>query len=311
MSKSILITGAAGFLGSHLCDFFIKKNYKVYGIDSLLTGVKTNIIHHENNPKFKFIVHDICNKIEIKEKFNYILHFASPASPMDYLNYPIKTLRIGSIGTENVLKFAKKNNSTVLVASTSEVYGDPIEHPQKESYFGNVNPIGPRGVYDEAKRYLEAITMAYHKKYNVDIRIARIFNTYGPRMRKNDGRAIPAFINQSIEKKSFTIFGDGCQTRSFCYVEDTIVGIYKLLKSTYNKPINIGNPNEYTILELINLINKINGYKNDIIFKELPENDPKKRKPSIDLAKKILNWEPVTNLKDGLNLTFKFYKKND
>ena len=307
MSKSLLITGVAGFLGSHLCDLFLKKKFKVIGIDNLITGDISNIKHNINNKNFKFINHDVCDEIFLNEKINYILHFASPASPQDYLNYPIETLRIGSKGTENVLSFAKKNNATILLASTSEIYGDPDEHPQSESYFGNVNPIGPRGVYDEAKRYLEAMSMAYFRKFNLNIKIARIFNTYGPRMRKNDGRAIPNFINQSINRKKYTLYGDGNQTRSFCYVSDTTEGIFKLLFSNYNNPVNIGNPDEYTLNQLLKLINQINNYNNEIIFKKLPENDPKRRKPDISLAKKILNWQPKISLRDGLIKTIDYY----
>lgn len=310
MSKSILITGVAGFLGSHLCDSFISKKYKVFGIDNLITGDINNLIQHKSNKNFKFINHDICDKINIKHQIDYILHFASPASPTDYLNYPIETLRTGSIGTENVLKFAKEKKSIVLVASTSEIYGDPLDHPQKESYFGNVNPIGPRGVYDEAKRYLEAISMAYLRKFKMDIKIARIFNTYGPRMKKNDGRAIPTFINQSLNKSKYTVYGSGNQTRSFCYVQDTINGLTKLLFSNYNLPVNIGNPQEYSLLQLLELINKITGFENEIAFKNLPENDPKRRKPDIKLAKKVLNWKPKIDLEDGLIQTLSFYKKS-
>ena len=307
MSKSLLITGVAGFLGSHLCDLFLKKKFKVFGIDNLITGDLINVKHNINNKNFKFINHDVCDEIFLNEKIDYILHFASPASPQDYLNYPIETLRIGSKGTENVLSFAKKNNATILLASTSEIYGDPDEHPQSESYFGNVNPIGPRGVYDEAKRYLEAMSMAYFRKFNLNIKIARIFNTYGPRMRKNDGRAIPNFINQSINRKKYTLYGDGNQTRSFCYVSDTTEGIFKLLFSNYNNPVNIGNPDEYTLNQLLKLINQINNYNNEIIFKKLPENDPKRRKPDISLAKKILNWQPKISLRDGLIKTIDYY----
>ena len=307
MSKSLLITGVAGFLGSHLCDLFLKKKFKVFGIDNLITGDLINVKHNINNKNFKFINHDVCNEIFLNEKIDYILHFASPASPQDYLNYPIETLRIGSKGTENILSFAKKNNATILLASTSEIYGDPEKHPQSELYFGNVNPIGPRGVYDEAKRYLEAMSMAYFRKFNLNIKIARIFNTYGPRMRKNDGRAIPNFINQSINRKKYTLYGDGNQTRSFCYVSDTTDAIFKLLFSNYNNPVNIGNPDEYTLNQLLKLINQINNYTNEIIFKKLPENDPKRRKPDISLAKKILNWEPKISLRDGLIKTIDYY----
>ena len=248
-----------------------------------------------------------CTPFENTQPIDYILHFASPASPIDYLKYPLKTLRIGSVGTENILNLALKKKSIILVASTSEIYGDPLEHPQSESYFGNVNPIGPRGVYDEAKRYLEAMTMAYKRKKKLNIRIVRIFNTYGPRMRINDGRAIPNFINQSMNRKKYTLYGDGNQTRSFCYVSDTTDAIFKLLFSNYNNPVNIGNPDEYTLNQLLKLINQINNYTNEIIFKKLPENDPKRRKPDISLAKKILNWEPKISLRDGLIKTIDYY----
>ena len=250
MSKTILVTGCCGFIGSNMCNFLLKKNYNLIGIDNLLTGRKQNINHLLSDKKFNFIKHDICNPIDLKFKIDKILHFASTASPKDYLRFPIKTLQIGSLGTENILKLGLQKNASVLVASTSEVYGDPLEHPQKETYFGNVNPIGPRGVYDEAKRYLEAITMAYHTKKNLNTKIVRIFNTYGPNMRLEDGRAIPNFINQIISKKKITIYGDGNQTRSFCYIDDTVEGIYQLLNSNYNLPVNIGNSNEYTIIEL-------------------------------------------------------------
>ena len=302
----ILITGGAGFLGSHLCDYFLKKNFKVYALDNFLTGSEKNIHHLKTNTKFEFINHDICDKLVFNEKIDYVLHFASPASPLDYLKYPIKTLQIGSTGTENILNFALKNNSTILVASTSEVYGDPLQHPQTENYFGNVNPIGPRGVYDEAKRYLEAITTAYKTKLGLNVRIARIFNTYGPRMRINDGRVIPTFINQSINNDNFTIFGDGKQTRSFCYIDDTIEGIFKLLMSNYSKPLNIGNPNECNLFDLIELIKKISQCNSGIVYKNLPENDPKKRKPDINLALKILDWYPKTSLETGIIKTFNY-----
>ena len=305
--KTILITGCCGFIGSHLTDFFIKKNFQVFGLDNLLTGDINNINHLANNENFKFIEHDVCKTIKIKKKLDYILHFASPASPIDYLKFPIKTLNIGSIGTENILKLGVKNNAIVLVASTSEVYGDPLEHPQRETYFGNVNPIGPRGVYDVAKRYLEAMTIAYKKKKNLNVRIVRIFNTYGPRMRINDGRAIPNFISQAMNNKNFTIYGNGLQTRSFCYIDDTIDGIYKLIKSNYQFPVNIGNPREYTILEVVEIIKTIISTTSKICFKELPENDPKVRKPNIDLAKKLLKWKPDLKLKDGLIKTINYY----
>ena len=308
--NSILISGAAGFIGSHLCDFFLKKKFKVIAIDNLMTGTMKNINHNLNNKYFSFIEHDICNPIQIKDKLDYILHFASPASPIDYLNNPIKTLRIGSTGTENMLNLALKKSCTILVASTSEIYGDPLEHPQKESYFGNVNPIGPRGVYDEAKRYLEALTIAYKNTKDLDVRIVRIFNTYGPRMRKNDGRAIPNFINQALNNKNITVYGNGEQTRSFCYVDDTIKGIYKLLISNYKLPVNIGNPNEYSINTLVKVIKSKINTSSKTVYKDLPENDPKIRKPSIDLAMNILKWEPKINLSKGLDMTIKFYNKS-
>jgi dTDP-glucose 4,6-dehydratase len=308
MKKTILITGAAGFLGSHLCDFFIFKKYRVIGIDNLLTGEMSNIKHLKNNLLFNFLKIDINTDFEINEKIDYILHFASPASPIDYLKMPIETLRTGSIGTENVLKIALKNKSTILIASTSEVYGDPLEHPQKEEYYGNVNPIGPRSVYDEAKRFQEALTTAYYSFYGLDIKIARIFNTYGPRMKINDGRALPTFIRQVLNKEPLTIFGNGQQTRSFCYVDDLVLGIYKLLKSNYNKPINLGNPEEITILDFAKEIIALNGFDSKIIYHNLPLNDPLKRKPDISRAKKILKWNPKVSRKDGLEKTFSYFK---
>ena len=307
--NSILISGAAGFIGSHLCDFFLKKQFKVIAIDNFMTGSMKNINHNLKNKNFSFIEHDICNPIKIKNKLDYILHFASPASPIDYLNNPIKTLRIGSTGTENMLNLANENNCTILVASTSEIYGDPLEHPQKESYFGNVNPIGPRGVYDEAKRYLEALTVAFKNVKDLDVRIVRIFNTYGPRMRKNDGRAIPNFINQALNNKNITVFGNGEQTRSFCYIDDTVEGIYKLLISNYKLPVNIGNPKEYSINDLVKVIKSKINTNSKTIYLDLPENDPKTRKPSIDLAMNILQWEPKISLSKGLDITIKFYNK--
>jgi dTDP-glucose 4,6-dehydratase len=302
-----LITGAAGFLGSHLCDYFLTKQYKVIGIDNFLTGREENIIHNYTNKKFSFIQHDVCNTISFDKKIDYILHFASPASPDDYLNFPIETLKIGSLGTENMLELATQHNARILVASTSEIYGDPLEHPQSESYFGNVNPIGPRGVYDEAKRYLEAITTAYKRKKKLNTRIIRIFNTYGPRMRVDDGRAIPNFINQALKNQDITIYGDGSQTRSFCYVDDTISAVFKVLKSNYSSPINIGNPDEYSILELVNFIKLMIKTNSKVVYKKLPENDPKIRKPDINLAKEILDWQPKVDLSEGLKKTIKYF----
>lgn len=310
MGKTILITGAAGFLGSHLCDFFLKKGLNVIGLDNFMTGSFYNLKHNETNKNFSFLEHDVCNKIKINNELDYILHFASPASPIDYLNFPIKTLKIGAIGTQNMLDLACQKKATIMVASTSEIYGDPLEHPQKECYFGNVNPIGPRGVYDESKRFLEALTIAYKTKKNLDVRIVRIFNTYGPRMRVNDGRAIPNFINQCLTNSDITVFGDGLQTRSFCYIDDTVKGIFKLLNSSYTLPVNIGNPDEYNILELVKIIKSIIPSTNKIIYKKFPENDPKIRKPDISLAKNKLNWSPKIKLRDGLIKTIKFYKNS-
>ena len=306
--KTVLITGCCGFIGSHLSEYFTNKEFNVIGIDNLLTGNFDNIKHLNKLNNFKFYEHDVCKEINIKTKIDYILHFASTASPIDYLKFPIKTLQIGSIGTENILKLGVKNNATVLVASTSEIYGDPLEHPQKETYYGNVNPIGPRGVYDEAKRYLEAMTIAYKNKKKLNIRIVRIFNTYGPKMRINDGRAIPNFINQILNNKDITVYGDGNQTRSFCYIDDTISGVIKLLKTDYQLPVNIGNPKEYTILQLVDKIKAIIPSSSNIVYRNLPENDPKIRRPDIQLAKKLLNWEPKTKLIDGLKRTIKYYQ---
>ena len=307
MSQTILVTGCCGFIGSNMCEFLISKNYNVIGIDNLLTGKIENIQNLLNNNKFEFIEQDVCVRVNLNIKIDKILHFASTASPKDYLKFPIKTLEIGSIGTQNILDLACKNKSTILVASTSEVYGDPLEHPQKEDYFGNVNPVGPRGVYDEAKRYLEAITMAYKSKKNLDTRIVRIFNTYGPKMRKNDGRAIPNFINQMIKNEDITIYGDGNQTRSFCYIDDTVLGIYKILNCDYKFPINIGNPTEFSINELIRIIKKIIPNNSKKIFLDLPENDPKVRKPEINLAKNILKWTPKIELEQGLRKTIDYF----
>ena len=307
MNKTFLITGCCGFIGTNMCEFLLKKNFQVIGVDNLLTGKKSNLKIFEKYDTFSFLKHDVVYPLKINKKIDYIIHFASTASPIDYMRFPIKTLRIGSIGTENILNLAIKKKSKVIVASTSEIYGDPLEHPQNESYFGNVNPIGPRGVYDEAKRYLEAITMAYHKKEGVDTKIARIFNSYGPKMRKNDGRAIPNFINQIMDNKDITIYGNGTQTRSFCYISDTIEGIFKLVNSDYNYPVNIGNPKEYSILKLVKIIRNLIPSNSKIKFLKLPENDPKVRRPDISLAKKILKWEPKISLEDGLKKTIDYF----
>jgi len=308
MKKTILVTGAAGFIGSHLCDYLISKNYKVIGIDNLITGSIKNLSQLEDNINFEFLNIDITKDFKIKKKIDYILHFASPASPLDYLKIPLDTLRVGSLGTENVLKIALKNNSRILIASTSEVYGDPLVHPQTEEYFGNVDPVGPRGVYDEAKRFQEALTTAYHTFHGLDIRIARIFNTYGSRMRVNDGRAIPTFIGQVLRKESLTVFGDGSQTRSFCFIDDMVEGIYKLLLSNYTKPLNLGNPDEISLIDFAKEIIDIGKTNNKIIFKPLPVNDPLQRKPDITKAIKILNWQPFTSRKKGLENAFKYFK---
>ena len=308
MKKTILITGAAGFLGSHLSDFFLSKNYKVIGLDNLITGNLKNLSHLNSNLDFEFKEIDITCNFNIEDSIDFILHFASPASPLDYLKIPLETLRVGSLGTENVLKLALQNNARILIASTSEVYGDPLVHPQHEEYFGNVDPVGPRGVYDEAKRFQEAITNAYHTFYGLDIRIARIFNTYGSRMRVNDGRAIPTFIGQVLRGEKLTVFGDGSQTRSFCFVDDMVEGIYKLLHSNYTKPINLGNPEEIALIDFAKEIIAIGGNDNKIVFKPLPLNDPMRRKPDIAKAIKILNWQPHVSRKKGLENTFNYFK---
>lgn len=306
--KTVLISGAAGFLGSHLCDKFLLEGFKVIGVDNFITGNFSNISHLSKNPNFNLIEHDITDYIKIDQPIDYILNFASPASPIDYLKIPIQTLKVGSLGTHNLLGLAKAKNARILLASTSEIYGDPLEHPQKESYNGNVNTIGTRGVYDEAKRFLESLTMAYNRVHGLETRIVRIFNTYGPRMRLNDGRVIPAFIGQCLRGESITVFGDGSQTRSFCYVDDQIDGIFKLLFSDYHLPVNIGNPNEISILEFTNEIKELTNSNSEIIYKPLPENDPLKRKPDITLAKKVLNWEPKVLRTEGLKKTIDYFK---
>lgn len=305
--KRVLVTGAAGFLGSHICERFLNENFKVLGMDNFITGSTYNVAILSKYQNFEFIEHDVSNFIKVEGEIDYILHFASPASPIDYLKIPIQTLKVGSLGTHNLLGLAKAKKSVILVASTSEVYGDPLVHPQKENYFGNVNPIGPRGVYDEAKRFQEAITMAYHRFHKLDTKIVRIFNTYGPRMRLNDGRVLPAFIGQALRGEDLTIFGDGKQTRSFCYVDDLINGIFKLLFSNYNLPINIGNPNEITINDFAKEILKLTNSDQKIIYKPLPENDPLKRKPDIELANTILNWNPKIQREEGLKLTYDYF----
>jgi dTDP-glucose 4,6-dehydratase len=307
-NKRILITGAAGFLGSHLCDRFIKEGFEVIGMDNLITGDIKNIEHLFKYKEFEFIEHDVTKFIHIPGKLDYILNFASPASPIDYLKIPIQTLKVGSLGTHNCLGLAKEKNARILVASTSEVYGDPTVHPQTEDYWGNVNPVGPRGVYDEAKRFQEAITMAYHTYHKVETRIVRIFNTYGPRMRLNDGRVLPAFIGQALRGEDLTVFGDGSQTRSFCYVDDLIEGIFRLLMSDYAYPVNIGNPDEITIKQFGEEIIKLTGTKQKMILKDLPTDDPKQRQPDITLARKLLGWEPKVNRAEGLKITYDYFK---
>ena len=307
--KRILITGAAGFLGSHLSDRFIKEGYHVIGMDNLVTGSMKNIEHLFPKKEFEFYFHDVTKFVHVPGKLDYILHFASPASPIDYLKIPIQTLKVGSLGTHNLLGLAKEKKARFLIASTSEIYGDPTVHPQNEEYWGNVNPIGPRGVYDEAKRFQEAITMAYHTYHGLETRIVRIFNTYGPRMRLNDGRALPAFFSQAIEGKDITVFGDGSQTRSFCYVDDLVEGIYRLLLSDYVNPVNIGNPDEITIKEFAEEIIKLTGTDQKIIYTPLPTDDPKQRQPDITKAKELLGWEPKVSRKEGLKVTYDYFKK--
>ena len=307
--KRVLITGAAGFIGSHLCDRFINEKYEVIAIDNLITGDKKNISHLEKLPQFTFIKHDITERIEINGELDFILHFASPASPIDYLKIPIQTLKVGSLGTHNCLGLARNKKARILIASTSEVYGDPQVHPQNEEYWGHVNPIGPRGVYDEAKRFQEAITMAYHTYHGLETRIARIFNTYGPRMRLNDGRALPAFIGQALRGEDLTVFGDGSQTRSFCFVDDLVEGIFKLLHSDYSGPVNLGNPDEVSILEFAKEIIQLTGTNQKIIFKDLPKDDPTQRRPDIDKAIEILNWSPKIIRSEGLMKTYHAFQK--
>ncbi|PUZ24780.1 NAD-dependent dehydratase [Chitinophaga parva] len=307
--KRILIAGAAGFLGSHLCDRFIKEGYHVIGMDNLLTGNLRNIEHLFSLPDFEYYHHDVTKFVHVPGQLDYILHFASPASPIDYLKMPIQTLKVGALGTHNLLGLAKEKKARILVASTSEVYGDPNVHPQPEEYWGNVNPIGPRGVYDEAKRFMESITMAYHNFHGVETRIIRIFNTYGPRMRLDDGRALPAFMSQALTGQDITVFGDGSQTRSFCYVSDLVDGIYRLLLSDYHLPVNIGNPAEISLLEFAEEIIKLTGTDQKITFHPLPKDDPKQRKPDITKARTILGWEPKVSREEGLKITYEYFKQ--
>lgn len=309
MSKAILITGGCGFIGSQLCERLLAEGHNILCMDNLITGKIENIQHLLISKRFKFIKHNVSTYIDIKGNLDYILHFASPASPMDYLNYPIQTLKVGSLGTHNALGVAKARGAKFLLASTSEVYGDPKIHPQPEDYWGNVNCIGPRGVYDEAKRFAEAITMAYHRVHKIDARIVRIFNTYGERMRENDGRAIPAFISQALADKPITVFGKGTQTRSFCYISDMVDGILRLMRSSMHEPVNIGNPSEYTILELAEKIIELTDSKSRIVFKSLPVDDPKVRQPDISKAKRSLKWQPKVGLDEGLERTICWFKK--
>ena len=306
--KRILITGAAGFLGSHLCDRFVKEGYYVIGMDNLITGDLKNLEHLFPNKHFEFHHHDVTKFVHVSGQLDYILHFASPASPIDYLKIPIQTLKVGSLGTHNLLGLAREKKARILIASTSEIYGDPLVHPQTEEYYGNVNTIGPRGVYDEAKRFQESITMAYHTFHGVETRIVRIFNTYGPRMRLNDGRVIPAFIGQALRGEDLTVFGDGSQTRSFCYVDDQVEGIYRLLLSDYVYPVNIGNPHEITIADFAEEIIKLTGTEQKVIYKPLPVNDPLQRQPDITKAKEILGWEPKVDREEGMKITLDYFK---
>lgn len=308
MSKRVLITGAAGFLGSHLCDRFISQGFHVIGMDNLITGSLSNIEHLFHLEKFEFYHHDVTTFVHVPGALDYILHFASPASPIDYLKIPIQTLKVGSLGTHNLLGLAKVKNARILIASTSEVYGDPLVHPQDEDYYGNVNTIGPRGVYDEAKRFQESITMAYHRFHGLETRIVRIFNTYGPRMRLNDGRVIPAFMGQALRGEDLTIFGDGLQTRSFCYVDDQVDGIYRLLMSDYAYPVNIGNPDEISIKDFANEIISLTGTSQKVVYQELPQDDPLQRQPDITKAKELLGWDVTTTRQEGMKKTFDYFK---
>ncbi len=308
MSKTVLITGGAGFIGSHLCDRFIEEGYTVYVMDNLITGTLDNIEHLFGHPSFRFYHHDVSNFVHIPGPLDYILHFASPASPIDYLKMPIQTLKVGSLGTHNLLGLAKSKGARILIASTSEVYGDPEVHPQTEEYWGHVNPIGPRGVYDEAKRFQEAMTMAYHTYHGLEVRIVRIFNTYGPKMRLDDGRALPNFMSQALKGEDITIYGDGSQTRSFCYVDDLVEGIYRLLLSDYSYPVNLGNPEEITILDFAKELIALTGSRSKIVYRPLPENDPLRRKPDITRAQEILGWSPAIGRGEGLKKTLSYFE---
>lgn len=307
--KNILITGAGGFIGSHLAEIFVSEGFRVFGVDNFLTGDERNLASFRNDKNFTLIEHNISQPLEISDPVDYVLHFASPASPADYLHFPIPTLKVGSLGTHHSLGLAKAKRATFLLASTSEVYGDPLVHPQKEDYWGNVNPVGPRGVYDEAKRFAEALTMAYQRAHGLNTKIARIFNTYGPRMRLNDGRAIPNFITQALAGNSLTVFGTGAQTRSFCYIDDTVTGIQKLLFSELKEPVNIGNPDEMPLIKLARKIIDLTGSRSEITFKPLPQDDPRQRCPDIRLAQSKLGWEPKVKLEEGLRSTIEYFKK--
>jgi dTDP-glucose 4,6-dehydratase len=308
--QTVLITGGAGFLGSHLCDFLLEHGYKIICVDNLITGRLANIEHLSSNRLFKFIEQDVCEGLKIRGKVDFILHFASLASPIDYAEHPIETLKVGSLGTLNALELAHQKRAKFMMASTSEVYGDPLQNPQKEEYWGNVNPVGPRSMYDESKRFAEALTMAYHRKVGVDTRIVRIFNTYGPRMKSNDGRIVPNLITQALTGRPMTIYGDGKQTRSFCYVSDLIDGIFRLMQADFNDPVNLGNPNERNMLELADIIKEIASADSKLVFKPLPGDDPKQRRPDITRAKSVLGWRPKVNLKEGLTKTITWFKIN-
>jgi dTDP-glucose 4,6-dehydratase len=307
LNGNYLVTGGAGFIGSYLCEELLERNCQVLCVDNLITGTEKNIEGFVKNPKFKFLKKDITENFDLAEKIDGIFHFASLASPVDYQKYPIETLRVGAVGTENILKLAVKNNCPILVASTSEVYGDPKEHPQKETYWGNVSSIGVRSCYDESKRYLEALTMAYHRQYQIKSRIVRIFNTYGPRMRAHDGRVVPNFCMQAIENKNITVYGNGTQTRSFCFVKDLVEGLFLLFQSDYVEPVNLGNPDEYTMLEFVKAISEVSKKELQVEFVELPKDDPRQRKPDITLAKKLFNWQPKTTLQEGLSKTYAYF----